>query len=528
MGRFLGTIEHFPRFLGVVASTLGGFAGTSIAQSGGFSGISPVSVFDPLYGPTTDFPHGQHWIPTTKVDFAWALVGYDYYSPPPVDFNNPNTTIAIIDSGIDVDHIEFGGPPGTPGSKVNPESTSILEDLSDGSPVCDCDVSLFADQPPEDVQGTLQGGVPHGTILSGIAAANVNGQGMAGVCWECDLLVIRVFAVAFSGSCGVNATLCQQNEDTVAASIRYAAGWNGTGYNTQPRARIISMSIGDTEYDGIACDGNTIADAIDEAYDQGCIIVVAVGNAQGVGDCWVEELNDPRCTPQPGFVEQPITNGLAINPKTIGVGGACLYGDSWHCRSMVNPLVSDFDDCCPAPNGVNYCDAYDPFLMGGPEPRLPIISVVAPMVDTFSTWGDGVVGTSNDDFQLPGDGNSSVPPQVAGIIALMLKADPDLTFDEVKHILEVTATDITNSPATSGYDRHTGYGLVNARAALEYVLKMGLPADWNGDGDIGPIDPVLYVADYAAGDPMTDLDLDTTQTADDMTIFIDSYNNGGN
>ncbi len=529
MGRFHGTKAHFSVQAAFLFVALSGIPTISSAQSGGFSGIQPVSVYDPLFGPSTQFPLGQHWIHTTKVDYAWTLVGYDHVNPPPVDFNNPNTTIAIIDSGIDINHFEFDDGPG--GSKIHPDSTSRFQYPSGGGVLfCPCHIDVLPESaPPEDTYPLLDA-APHGTILSGVATSYVNGGGMAGICWECDVLAVRVFAVATIGICGENPpprTECIPTNQSITRAIRHAAGWNGTGYNPQPRARIISLSLNGPDFTYIDCDGNDLQDAVNEAYAQGCVVIIAAGNTNSSNAC---SEDGETCETVGSFQEGSISDGIAIMPNTITVGGTFVSGHTWHCWSKINPPLSNFDDCCPAPDGTDWCDLYypQPWPVGAEVDRLPVLSVVAPMEDMFSTWADGVEGESNEDFDTFVDGTSIVPPQIAGIVALMLKADPELTFEEVKHILEVTATDITCAPATVGYDKYTGFGLVNARAAVEYVLKQGLPADWNGDGDIGPIDPVMYVADYAAGDPMTDLDLDTTQTTDDMTIFIDSYTNGGN
>ncbi|MCL4220048.1 MAG: S8 family serine peptidase [Phycisphaerales bacterium] len=116
-------------------------------------------------------------------------------------------------------------------------------------------------------------------------------------------------------------------------------------------------------------------------------------------------------------------------------------------------------------------------------------------------------------------GSSWASPQVAGIVALMLGVNPALTFEDVKYILEVTATDI----GVPGYDQWTGAGLVNARKAVEYVMKYALPADWNGDGNIETLDAALYLIDYTNAHAMTDLNLDAVQTTDDVTIFLNSY-----
>ncbi len=206
-----------------------------------------------------------------------------------------------------------------------------------------------------------------------------------------------------------------------------------------------------------------------------------------------------------------------MHPKTIAVGGACLSGEYWHCRSRINPLYATA--CCPQVPGDINC-IYP--LPDGANPstyRLPILSVVAPMAHVFGTWGDGVIGTSHDDFGYAADGTSFAAPRVAGIIALMLRVNPDLTFEQVKHILEVTATDIEEA----GYDAKTGHGLVNARAAVEYVIKMALPANFNGDENIDTLDPIDFLIAYGQGDVTADLDLDGQHTEADLAIFLTSY-----
>jgi len=80
------------------------------------------------------------------------------------------------------------------------------------------------------------------------------------------------------------------------------------------------------------------------------------------------------------------------------------------------------------------------------------------------------------------NGTSAAAPTVAGVIALMLEANPDLTWRDVKHILATTSdkVDSTRSYALSGvvqyqwvkntadYEHHNwyGFGIVNASAAV--------------------------------------------------------------
>jgi subtilisin family serine protease len=70
-------------------------------------------------------------------------------------------------------------------------------------------------------------------------------------------------------------------------------------------------------------------------------------------------------------------------------------------------------------------------------------------------------------------GTSSSTPLVAGICALMLSANPDLTSKDIKKILIQTADKI-GKPAdynAQGHSKLYGYGRVNAAAAVKEALK---------------------------------------------------------
>lgn len=66
-------------------------------------------------------------------------------------------------------------------------------------------------------------------------------------------------------------------------------------------------------------------------------------------------------------------------------------------------------------------------------------------------------------------GTSMATPVVTGVVAAMYSVDPNLTPSEIRSILYSTATDL----GTTGRDAYYGNGLVNAGAALEYVINEG-------------------------------------------------------
>ncbi|MHA1770893.1 MAG: S8 family serine peptidase, partial [Candidatus Thorarchaeota archaeon] len=168
---------------------------------------------------------------------------------------------------------------------------------------------------------------------------------------------------------------------------------------------VISMSLGGGSFD------SAFNDAINRAYDAGIVVVAASGNDGK------EAISYP-----------------AAYDNAIAVGAI----DSSH-------NLADFS---------NY----------GPEQE-----VVAPGVDIYSTmptytvtlnyWWYGGHSQNYDTMS----GTSMATPMVAGVVALILCANPDLTPAEVRDLLHTTSVDL----GTSGWDKYFGYGEVNAKAAVD-------------------------------------------------------------
>jgi subtilisin family serine protease len=133
-----------------------------------------------------------------------------------------NLVVAVLDTGVDAGHPDLSGAI-LPGSN--------LVDLAAG---------------PVDDNG-------HGTAVAGIIAARTdNHLGIAGICWTCSILPIKVLGADGTGDTG-----------QVAAGIVRAAAAG---------ARVISMSLGGP------ADDQTLDDAISYAAGKGAILVAAAGN----------------------------------------------------------------------------------------------------------------------------------------------------------------------------------------------------------------------------------------------------------
>ncbi|WP_322800281.1 S8 family peptidase [Thermoflexus sp.] len=98
----------------------------------------------------------------------------------------------------------------------------------------------------------------HGTHVAGIAGANTNnGVGVAGVCWGCDLLAVKVLDGGGQGQ-----------DSWVAQGIRYAADW-GAAFG---KRTVINLSLGSPYFSSV------LADAVAYAQGRGALIVAAAGN----------------------------------------------------------------------------------------------------------------------------------------------------------------------------------------------------------------------------------------------------------
>ena len=140
-----------------------------------------------------------------------------------ISTGDSNVIVAILDTGVDMDHPEFSG-----------RFTADRWDFVNN------------DNNPDDDHG-------HGTHVAGIAAATGNnGSGVAGVAWDVKIMPVKVMDSEGSGS-----------YYDMIAGINYAVTHN---------AQVINMSLGGYSY------SKPMQDAIDEAYAQGVLVVAAMGN----------------------------------------------------------------------------------------------------------------------------------------------------------------------------------------------------------------------------------------------------------
>jgi subtilisin family serine protease len=122
--------------------------------------------------------------------------------------------------------------------------------------------------------------------------------------------------------------------------------------------------------------------------------------------------------------------------------------------------------------------------LNGAGPAIPAVSmsqedgqfIVANRIGSSATVNT-VPSTSGNGYSYY-DGTSMATPHVSGVAALVWSANPTWTNVQIREALNVTAQDL----GTAGRDTSYGWGLIQAKAALDYL---------NGGGGGGGGDPIV-------------------------------------
>ncbi len=304
----------------------------------------------------------------------------------------------------------------------------------------------------------------HGTCCAGVAAATANNNtGIIGIGAGCSLMPLKV--ADFRGNMSFT---------SITNAIYYAAD-NGVD--------VISMSLGAA----ISTDAATDA-AITYAHNACVTILAATGNENN------------------SIISYP-----AINEYVIGVGAASPCGDRKRSSSSdteLNPGV--FAD----PNGYT-CDGerwwgsnYGPAT----QDDRGATDVIAPTIlPTTDISGSG--GYDSGDYDMFFNGTSCATPYAAGVCGLIKSAFPNYTPDQVRAQLTSTAIDIVNVESGSGWDRYSGYGMVDAAAAI-------------GGGTVTNPPVAAFTGTPTSGDYPLDVQF-TDQSSNSPTSWSWTFGDGG-
>ena len=143
----------------------------------------------------------------------------------------------------------------------------------------------------------------------------------------------------------------------------------------------------------------------------------------------------------------------------------------------------------------------------------PQVDMAAPGVTIYSC-----VGTAQSDFK---SGTSMAAPFVSGTLGLMRAAAPGLTAAQLEEQLRLSCVDVSNA----GFDERTGWGRIDAGAAVRRARLLGGLGDIDRDGAVGGFDLGLLLGAWGAGgyDCFADLDDDGTVGGLDLGILLGNW-----
>lgn len=329
----------------------------------------------------------------------------------------PGVVTAVIDTGI-LPHVEFSGRLLSGYDFIVDTSISNDGDGRDANPV---------DPGDWTASGECYVGSParnsswHGTHVAGtVGAAGNNGQGVSGINWVSKILPVRVL-----GKCGGYVS-------DVVDAMRWAAGLpldtglpnnGGIPVNNNP-ARVLNLSLS-----GAGACGTTYQNAINDLVNAGKVIVVAAGNSN--------QNVDPTAT-TPGHAPGNCTGVITVSAINRS-GGKAYYSNFGNAVEIAAPggaqtFIND-------PNGI------------------------------LSTLNSGTTGAAADDYRYY-QGTSMAAPHVAGLVSLMLSANPGLTPAQVLAQLQNNARPFPTGTGGDCTGALCGAGIINAAAAVGAVSRL--------------------------------------------------------
>jgi len=290
----------------------------------------------------------------------------------------------------------------------------------------------------------------HGTHCAGIAAGD---GALKGVAPNADLYAYKVLNSGGSGYWS-----------WIIAGIEAATDPNDDG-DFSDKVDVISMSLGG----GSSCTStDALMVSLDNAIAAGSVVVIAAGNNGA-----------PQSISSPGCHEPVITVG------------ATDKSDNMAYFSSRGPAIED-----------------------GQQIQKP--DLVAPGVNICAAQWDSAWQSNQcyDTEHTAISGTSMATPHVAGVAALLKEADPDVTNQDVKSILQDTAIDLGLHP----YDQ--GSGRLDALAALASYNRTSHVILYTGGQLSGSVDIIgrLFIENFSS------YDLEYSSDGTNWNLITSSFN----
>lgn len=292
----------------------------------------------------------------------------------------------------------------------------------------------------------------HGTAAAGLAIAEENNVGIVGVAPGCTLMPIRTTGFL--------------DDNAIEELFNWAI---------QQGAAVISCSWGPSAvYFPLSLRQRAVLTkaATQGRKGKGCVVVFAAGNANRPVSGAVNEQGWPN-----NVLRGPTNwlNGFTVHPDVITVAASTSLGK----KAAYSNWGDQISVAAPSSNG-----APGTWLQQtGYINTAPTIRTALTGKGVFTSDRLGSAGYDAGSFTENFGGTSSACPIVAGVAALVLSANPDLSAKDVKQILQFTTDKIVDpdvdpqlglrkgSYDANGHSEWFGYGKVNAAKAVQMARQ---------------------------------------------------------
>jgi serine protease AprX len=367
----------------------------------------------------------------TGVDKVYADTGFTFRNGGSPITGNGDFSVFVIDSGIDATHADL--PLGT---KVIQNTQRVVSTNTGNTGITIGGVALNGLTPSlsiENVPNTDT--VGHGTHCAGI----VGGLGSRS-------------GATYQGV-APGAKIVGSGGGAVILVLDALAGWEyGLSHSDQYKIRVITNSygpLGGGDYDP----NHPFVIASKLAYDRNISVVFAAGNDGAAKNT----LSPYGQSPWAMSIAAGTKEGMLADFSSRGLPRAERLGDD----------NANNDNCVPTITAPGTGRFY--------ENSLARYGFTSDIISVRALGNFGASSGLTADTEVPAgmlpfytqiSGTSMATPFVAGVIALMLDADPTLTPAEIRQILIETSTKMP------GYqDYEVGSGYLNAYAAVDKVLN---------------------------------------------------------
>jgi subtilisin-like proprotein convertase family protein len=256
----------------------------------------------------------------------------------------------------------------------------------------------------------------HGTAVAGIIAAERNGTGVVGIAYDSEITMMP----AISGAAPLSPGQAMDNWR------QFDVINNSWGYTTR---------FYDSQFN-----------AVNLSFEHQALFDMLTMGRDGLGTIWVKSAGNGR------------------NDTPLDNANGSFLNSHWGSISVAAVLRTGFVTEYSSEGASNLISAF-----GGPIPG-----------DIVTTDRLGAAGYSANGYTSTFNGTSAAGPMIAGIVALMLDANPNLGFRDVQEILARTA-------------RHTGSDFGAGTSGFEaYDWEWNAATQWNGGG-------MHYSEDYGFG-----------------------------